>query len=727
MVDFDGLKLVLQANRTTYDFPMIEKAYRIAEEAHRGQLRKSGDPYITHPLAVAEILAELGMDGDCIAAAILHDVVEDTDIALVQIKKEFSPEVAALVDGVTKLGKIPFSSREEQQAENIRKMLLAMSNDIRVMILKLSDRLHNMRTLDFKTEQKQRDTALETMEVYAPIAHRLGIRQIQEELEDISLSYLDPVAHKEIETLLAMEKDERNSFLKMIKSRIEGRLSAEYQNIQIDGRVKSIYGLYRKVYAQARAFDEIYDIYAVRIIVNTLNECYNVLGEIHDMFRPIPSRFKDYISTPKPNMYQSLHTTVIDKEAVPFEVQIRTREMHNTAEYGIAAHWKYKEGVEGKDALDEKIAWVRQLLETQTGTVDAHEIVGSIKSDLAAEEVFVFTPKGDVITLPVGATVIDFAYAIHSEVGNHMIGAKIDGRMVSLDTKVQTGMIVNIITTNTPGHGPSRDWISMVRTASTRNKIRSWFKKEKRDENIANGKAELEREFRRHNLSITAENLPEFLNKIAKNHHLNSIDDFYATIGYGGILLSKSMPRIRDMYMRHYKTTSEEEMRKQLEKTASHRSKKASSGVIVEGLDGCLVKFSKCCSPLPGDEITGYITRGFGVSIHRKDCVNATGTERDPAQSERWVQCEWAEKIDGERFKSTVDIYGKDRPGLLVDVSMALNNMRIPVYSLIAREQPDDATGIQITFGISDLAQLQHIMSSLSKIGGINRVERTVQ
>jgi len=727
MADFNELELLLQANQRNYDLPMIAKAYRLADEAHRGQVRKSGDAYITHPLAVAETLAEFGMDSESIVAAILHDVVEDTDVTLAQIKKEFSPEIAEIVNGVTKLGKIPFSSREEQQAENIRKMLLAMSADIRVMILKLADRLHNMRTLDFKTEQKQRDTALETMELYAPIAHRLGIRQIQEELEDISLSYLDPVAYHEIETLLAMEKEERNSFLNTIKSKTEERLSPTYKNIKIDGRVKSIYGIYLKVYAQSRAFDEIYDIYAIRIIVNTLNECYNVLGEIHDMFRPIPSRFKDYISTPKPNMYQSLHTTVIEKSGIPFEVQIRTWDMHNTAEYGIAAHWKYKEGVEGKDKLDEKISWVRQLLETQKGTVDAQEIVGSIKSDLSAEEVFVFTPKGAVITLPVGATVIDFAYSIHSEVGNRMIGAKIDGRMVSLDTKLQTGMIVNIITTNTPGHGPSRDWIKIVRTASTRNKIRSWFKKERRDENIAQGKAELEREFKRYNLSFTAEDLPEFLRKIAKSHHLNSIDDFYGAIGYGGISLSKSMQRIRDMYMRHYKTTSEEEMRKQLEKTASQRSKKASSGVLVEGLDGCLVKFSKCCSPLPGDDIAGYITRGFGVSIHRKDCVNAVGAVSDPLQSGRWVQCEWAEKIDGERFKSTVDIYGKDRPGLLVDVSTALNNMRIPVYALIAREQPDDATGIQITFGISDLAQLHHIMTSLSRISGISRVERTVQ
>lgn len=727
MDDMNSLISVLRQSGVSYDFDLIKRAYTLASSAHTGQLRKSGDPYITHPLAVSMILAELGMDSESITAALLHDVVEDTEIDLGSVDKQFGANVALLVDGVTKLGKIPFSSREEQQAENIRKMLIAMAQDVRVIIIKLADRLHNMRTLDFMPAQKRRDKALETMEVYAPIAHRLGIRQIKEELEDISLRYLDPVAYQELENLLAMEKNDRDSFLNTIKAKINERLLEKYSDITIEGRVKSVYGIYRKVYMQGRAFDEIYDIYAIRIIVETVNECYNILGEIHDLFRPLPSRFKDYISTPKPNMYQSLHTTVIDKEAVPFEVQIRTWEMHHTAEFGIAAHWKYKEGIDGKDTLEEKIAWVRQLLDNQRDTVDVQELLGSIKSDLSTDEVYAFTPKGDVISLPVGSTIIDFAYAIHSEVGNRMIGAKVDGRMVSLDTKVQTGMIINIITTNSQGHGPSRDWINMVRTSSTRNKIRGWFKRERREENIVQGKAEFEREFKRNNLSLSAENLPEFLKKIAKNQHLNTTDDFYAAIGYGGISISKVMPRIKDMYMRHYKTTSEEELRKQLEKSAAQRSKKSSSGVIVEGLDGCLVKFSKCCNPLPGDDIAGYITRGFGVSIHKKDCANVVGAINDPNQSERWINCEWAEKTTGEIFKSTVDIYGKDRPGLLVDVSIALNNMRIPVYSLIAKEQPDDATAIQITFGISDLAQLNHIISNLKKIPGVTDVERTVQ
>jgi len=725
--DFDDLLKIIRLNDAGYDVGKIEQAYLLASSAHEGQMRKSGDAYISHPVAVAIILADLGMDTDSVVAALLHDVVEDTAVELRAVKAQFGAEVALLVDGVTKLGKIPFSSREEQQAENIRKMLIAMAKDVRVIIIKLADRLHNMRTLDFMPEQKQRDKALETMEVYAPIAHRLGIRTIKEELEDASLRHLDPVAYAEIEALLSTGKDERTRFLDGIKAKITERLRSGHSEVFIDGRVKSIYGIYRKVYVQARAFDEIYDIYAVRIIVNSVNECYNILGEIHDMFRPIPNRFKDYISTPKPNMYQSLHTTVLDKEAIPFEVQIRTWDMHHTAEYGIAAHWKYKAGIQGKDSLEDKISWVRQLLESQQDTVDVQEILGTIKTDLATDEVYVFTPKGDVIALPKGATVIDFAYAIHSEVGNRMIGAKIDGRMVSLDTQVQTGNIVNIITTGAKGHGPSRDWINIVKTSSTRNKIRSWFKKERREENITQGRDELEREFRRHNIEQEPEEIATFIRRIAKSQHLNSDEEFLAAIGYGGISLLKLMPRIKEMYQRLYKTTTEDALKKQLERSAAQRPRKANSGVIVEGLDSCLVKFSKCCNPLPGDEIIGYITRGFGVSIHKRDCINVESSLADPNQKERWVDCEWSHTVSDETFKSTVDIYGKDRGGLLVDVSVALNNMRVPVYALIAREQPDEQTAIQITFGIHDLEQLRHIISTLCKIKGVVRVERTVQ
>jgi len=727
MYVFEDLLKLIKLNDAGYDVGKIQRAYEIAEKAHQGQLRKSGEPYISHPIAVAMILVDLGMDTDSVVAALLHDVVEDTQVEIEAIRKEFGEETAQLVDGMTKLGKIPFSSREEQQAENIRKMLIAMAQDVRVIIIKLADRLHNMRTAEFWDEQKARDKALETMEVYAPIAHRLGIRAIKEELEDISLRYLDPIAYQEINRLLQTDRKEQDHFLDAIKEKIAQRLSGHYENLLIEGRVKSLYSIYRKLYIQGRAYDEIYDIYAIRIIVNTVNECYNVLGEIHDMFRPIPNRFKDYISTPKANMYQSLHTTVVDKSAVPFEVQIRTWDMHHTAEYGIAAHWKYKAGIQGKDSLEDKIAWVRQLLESQKDSVDAQEILGSIKSDLTPDEVYVFTPKGDVITLPTGATVIDFAYAIHTEVGNRMVGAKIDGRMVSLDTPVQTGQIVTIITTNAKGHGPSRDWINIVKTASTRNKIRAWFKKERREENIQQGKAELEKEFRRNNILLEPEQMEEFMTRIARNQRLNSVDEFYAALGYGGISLTKIMPRIKEIYNQHYKEDREKILKKQLEKTAAQKQRKASSGVIVEGLDSCLVKFSKCCNPLPGDQIIGYITRGYGVSIHKRDCINVVNSLNDPDQKARWVNCEWSEASSKEIFKSTVDIYGKDRPGLLVDVSIALNNMHVPIYSLIAREQPEDTTAIQITFGISNVDQLNYIIKTLCRINGVTRVERTVQ
>ena len=544
----------IEKSGRAYEREKIMDAYRLAEGAHNGQCRVSGEPYISHPIAVATILVDLGMDSDCVVAALLHDVVEDTEIPLETIEKRFGAEVALLVNGVTKLGKISYTSREEQQAENVRKMLLAMAQDVRVIIIKLADRLHNMRTIAVMPEQKRRDKALETMEVYAPLAHRLGIRSVKEELEDISLRYLDPIAYQEIERMLDLKKGDRQKFLEKIKSKIRERLAPEFgQDVYIDGRVKSVYGIYRKMYIQGKSFEEIFDIYAVRVIVNTVFECYNVLGVIHDMFQPLPNRFKDYISTPKPNMYQSLHTTVIDKEAIPFEVQIRTWEMHHTAEYGIAAHWKYKVGISGKDKLEERLAWIRQLIENQKEADDVEDIVRSIKSDLAPEEVYVFTPKGSVISLPTGSTVIDFAYAIHTEVGNRMVGAKIDGRLVPLDTEVKTGQIIEIVTTNAKDHAPSRDWLKIAKTASAKTKIRNWYKKERREENIEQGRAELEREFRRNMIALPEGKMQEFLLSVARRQHFETVEDFLAAIGYGGVLLSKIMPRIRDEFVRQYR------------------------------------------------------------------------------------------------------------------------------------------------------------------------------
>ncbi|NLA73795.1 MAG: bifunctional (p)ppGpp synthetase/guanosine-3',5'-bis(diphosphate) 3'-pyrophosphohydrolase, partial [Clostridiales bacterium] len=585
----------------------IKKAFKTAEAAHAGQKRSSDEPYIIHPVAVAFILLNFGMDFQSIVAALLHDTVEDTTISLSQVSSLFGKEIAALVDGVTKLEKIPLHTEQEQQAENLRKMLLAMSEDIRVIIVKLADRLHNIRTLDYVEEQKRRDKARETLEIYAPIAHRLGIRAMKEELEDRAISFLDPVAYKEIEEALKTQSQAHKDFLeKTIKSILE-RVKLEVENAQIDGRIKSVHGIYRKMYMQNRDFDEIYDIYAIRIIVDNVIECYDCLGVIHDMYRPIPGRFKDFISTPKPNMYQSLHTTVIGKEGIPFEVQIRTKEMHITAEYGIAAHWKYKLGLSGTVKFDERLKWIRQLLDSQQNVYDVEDILRTIKSDLVPDEVFVFTPKGDVVNLPSGATVIDFAYAIHSAVGNKMVGAKVNGRIVPIDYQVESGEIVEVLTSSQQGKGPSRDWLNIVKTSEARSKIRNWFKKEKRDENITEGKKQLERELKKNKIRFADEHLKELLDKLVERQKCNDIDDFFAAVGYGGIPLTRIMPFLKEEYNR----TAVVETPDTIEISES-KTRTTSEGVIVEGIDNCLVKLSRCCNPIPGDSIIGFITRGHG-------------------------------------------------------------------------------------------------------------------
>jgi len=721
IVSYDSLLQKLNQSGKPYNIEKIHEAFVVADAAHGEQRRVSGEPYIIHPLNVGMILVDLGMDTDTIVAALLHDVVEDTSMTLQELEKRFGKDVALLVDGVTKLGRIPYSSREQQQAENVRKMLLAMAQDVRVIIIKLADRLHNMRTIDVMPDHKRREKSLETMEVYAPLAHRLGIRALKEELEDLSLRYLDPIGYEEIESQLNLRKEDRQLFLERIQKRLFDRLSGEHEHMMIEGRVKSIYGIYRKVYMQGRAFESIFDIYAVRIIVDSVFECYNILGIIHDFFRPIPNRFKDYISTPKPNMYQSLHTTVIDTEGIPFEVQIRTWDMHHTAEYGVAAHWKYKVGINGKDSLEERLSWVRQLLESQKEADDVEEIVKSIKTDIAPEEVFVFTPKGDVISLPIGSTVIDFAYAIHTAVGNRMTGAKIDGRIVSLDSKVKTGNIVDIITTG-QSNGPSRDWLNIVRTSEARNKIRSWFKKERREENIAEGKAIIEREFRRNLIHFEDKEREEYLVELAHRMHYNSVDDFYAALGYGGVAAERVMPRIKEDYIKNHKITDSEKV----EKAITKRKIKASSGVIVEGLDSCLVKFAHCCNPLPGDEIIGFVTRGFGVSIHKKDCINVENARKNGSEPERWVNAEWAEKVR-ESFDSTLDVYCVDRSGLLADISVLISNLHIPIHALNCRVLKDDHASIQVTVSINGLDQLNQVISAVKKVPGVIDVERTAR
>ena len=731
MNGFEELMAALKESNRPYDFDMITQAYEYADKAHERQMRQSGEPYITHPIAVARILVELGMDTETICAGLLHDVVEDTASTLDEIKKMFGADVALMVDGVTKLTKLSYSSKEQRQAENVRKMLLAMAKDVRVIIVKLADRLHNMRTGEYWKEYKRREKALETMEVYAPLADRLGIRSIKEELEDISLRFLDPIAYEEIERMLKLKKEERERFLDAIQEKIRERLNKEGIKFFLQSRVKSIYGIYRKVYMQGRNFDEIYDVYAVRVIVDTSYECYSVLGIMHDEFTPIPKRFKDYISTPKANMYQSLHTTVLDKEGgIPFEIQIRTWEMHYTAEYGIAAYWKYKAGIEKKDKLEERLAWVRQLLEVQQDSGDAQDIVRSIKSDIAPEECFVFTPKGDVINLPTGSTVIDFAYAIHSEVGNRMTGAKVDGRIVPLDFKLETGMIVEIITSKGPGNGPSRDWLKIVKTSEARTKIRAWFKKERREENIITGKEELEREFKRNLINVPENELEDFVLNLAKRQHINTLEDFYAAIGYGGVLLSRLMPRVKEEFQKTYRSAAEEEKKAALlpQQTAAAGKKpgKPTSGVIVEGLDSCLVKFAKCCNPLPGDPIVGFITRGYGVSIHKQDCVNVLNS---PAENEgRWVRAEWASNVTSEKFKSTIDITSQPRDTLLADVTILLSNMHIPMHALVAKESKDHSVIlIQVTVEVNGVDQLSYLLNSLRAIKGVEDVRRTIQ
>ena len=716
-ITYEDLKQAAVESGRSYDMAMLDKAYALAEKAHNGQKRRSGEPYICHPLHVARILIDLGLDTESLCGALLHDVVEDTSVTLAEIESQFGADVARLVDGVTKLTKIQFSSVEEQQAENLRKMLLAMSQDVRVMLIKLCDRLHNMRTGDAWPEQKRRDKALETMEVYAPIAHRLGISNIKEELEDLSLHYLDPVGYDEIKRLLSGSGGEE--FVKNVAGVIKERLAENgMPNATMKSRVKSVYGIYRKMFIRGNSFEEIYDVYAVRIILDTVAECYNALGVIHDMFHPLPNRFKDYISTPKPNMYQSLHTTVIGHEGIPFEVQIRTWEMDQMAEYGVAAHWKYKAGIQGSDKLEERLAWVRQLLESQRESDDASSILQDIKSDLLPEEVFAFTPRGDVINLPAGATAIDFAYAIHSAVGNRMVGAKVNNRIVPIDHKVNTGEIIEIIT-GPADKGPSRDWLKIVRTSEAKNKIRNWFKKERREENIATGRDALEKEMRRNLITVPADKWDDFMAEIARRQRVNSVEELYAAIGYGGIQLSRLMGKVKDEYQ---KLRAAEPPKMMLEDIPIKKTR-GSDGVVVEGIDNCLIKFAKCCSPLPGDEIIGFITRGFGVSIHKRDCSNVQASLTDPSNEGRWVRAYWEDNVQ-ESFKATLEIFATDRDGLLGDIAVALGELRVPIYALNARQAENGRASMSVTLGITNTEHLNNVLAKLRKIRDVLAVTR---
>ena len=701
------------------DISMIEKAYQIAYDAHKDQRRKSGEPYIIHPLCVAIILADLELDKETLVAGILHDVVEDTVMTEEEITAIFGEEVALLVDGVTKLTQIKFSNVEDRKAENLRKMLLAMSRDVRVMIIKLCDRLHNMRTGDAWPEQKRRDKARETMEVYAPIANRLGILNVKEELEDRSLHYLDPVGYEEISRMLSERAGEE--FLAKVSGVIERRLAESgIEGATIKRRVKSIYGIYRKTIMQNKSFDEIYDIYAVRVILDTLAECYSTLGLIHDMYHPLPNRFKDYISTPKPNGYQSLHTTVIGHEGIPFEVQIRTRKMDEQAEYGVAAHWKYKEGLDGHDKLDERLAWVSQLLENQRVSEDSGNLLHDLKSDLLPEEVFAFTPKGDVINLPTGATCIDFAYAIHSAVGNRMVGCKVNNRMVPIDHIVSTGEIIEVIL-GPADKGPSRDWLKIVRTSEAKSKIRNWFKKMRREENITQGRDALARELRREMIIIPDDQLDDFINSCSRRLRQNNAEELYAAIGYGGMTIANCLPKLKEEWQKL--KTSEEKAGEDLPKVDLSRVH-ATDGVVVEGFDNTPIKFAKCCSPLPGDPIVGFITRGFGVSIHKQSCVNAISSMKDPTNAPRWVKAYWADSVK-DSYKAGIEIIALNRNELLQDVLAALADIRVPIYAVNARQVENNCAMVSLTIGINNTEHLNRVVARLSKVKDVLKVTRS--
>ncbi len=720
--DFEEIINIINKNNTKHDIEKIRRAYDFASYSHGDQRRISGVPYILHPTSVACIVADMGMDTDSIVAALLHDVVEDTDTPLDIIRDMFGEDVALLVDGLTKLSKIKYTDREEHQAENVRKMLMAMSNDIRVIIVKLADRLHNMRTIGCVKEQKRRDKALECMEVYAPIAHRLGMKAIKEELEDLSIRYLDPVAYSEIEQELKLTENERNTFIEDIKNKIIDKIGDSIENVTISGRVKSALSIYRKTYMQGKTLDQIFDIFAVRVIVDSISDCYNVLGIVHDLFTPLPNRFKDYISTPKTNMYQSPHTTVFDKNSIPFEIQIRTYEMHQMAEFGIAAHWKYKVGIKNakSDSLEDRLQWIRKMLDLQSEAEDATDLVKTIKNDLSPNEVYVFTPKGDVISLPKGATVIDMAYTIHSAVGNRMIGAKVDRRIVPIDYQVQTGEIVEILTQK-EGTGPKRDWLNIVKTNEARSKIRSWFKKEKREENIVEGKSLFDKELKKGGMQFDEADIEECLRPIMSKQHCNTLDDFYASIGYGGTQLWKIMPRVKDAYQKKYK--------KQIDETtiakepAPYKKKHVGSGVTVEGVDDCLIKFSRCCNPLPGDDIIGFITRGFGVSIHKRNCTNVPEDISKAEEPQRWVNAHWEDDIK-ETFQSTLEILAKDRTGLLADVTIQLSAMHIYIHVLNSRELPDGQAIVSATIDVNGMDHLRSVMARLANINGIISITR---
>ena len=732
--EFDMIKNFLQTIEDSdykYDIDKIKRAFLYAKELHKEQFRKSGDPYITHPIAVAEICASLGLDTDSLCAAFLHDTVEDcndkTDVN--DIKKKFGEDVALLVDGLTKIIRLEVEDKEEAHMENLRKMLLAMAKDIRVIFIKLCDRLHNMRTLSAKSEGKQRVTALETMHVYAPLAHRLGMQRIKQELENLALSFLDPIGYEEVRDDIDKKYGTNQCFIENAKAHVSEKLTENGIHFTLEGRVKSVYSIYRKMYNQNKSFDEIYDFYALRIIVDTELECYSSLGIIHEIYNSMPGRFKDYISTPKPNMYRSLHTTVIGRDGIPFEVQIRTREMHRIAEYGVAAHWKYKTGERSKQEIDEKLSWVAKLIETEDDTRDPEEFMQALKVDIFHDEIFVFTPKGDVISLPLGATIIDFAYSIHSAIGNRMIGAKVNGMIAPIDRKLQNGEIVQILTSSS-SKGPSRDWLKIVQTSEARNKIRQWFKKEQRSENIVVGKAEIDREFRKYNRDYTEAQRNEIAAHVAERMGINEVDDLYSAIGYGAVSVAKISTRLRDEFDKVINPLDNRDKITEKELIPIPRKPKSKSGgIIIDGESGCQVKLAKCCNPLPGDKIIGFITKGFGVSIHKYDCPNVINARRNVENDDRWVIAHWESSVSQsssveDMYEVLLQIHAEDRALLIADISTLLAEMKVPLLQINTMKRTAYTVVLNITVACKNIEHCHSIVARLKNINGIDDIYR---
>lgn len=716
---YQQLEEKIKANSPSADLTKIRAAYEFALAAHGTQARKDGTPYITHPIAAAEILASMGLDEDTLIAALLHDCIEDTVVTYDDVAKKFSVRIADLVEGVTKLTRVVYTSKEDEQMENLRKMLMAMAKDIRVILIKIADRLHNMRTMRFQPEHKQREKSLETMEIYAPLAHRLGMQKIKWELEDTSLFYLDPVGYAEIQSELDKRGEEYDGFIASTTENIKNRLDAVGLKAKVYGRMKHMYGIYRKMYGQNKTFAEVLDLCAFRVIVDSVAECYNVLGYIHEMYRPLPNRFKDYIRTPKPNKYQSLHTTVIGKEGIPFEVQIRTWEMHETAEYGIAAHWKYKDGLKGHQDKEETFAWVRQLLEAQQDS-DAQDFFHTLKIDMFADEVFVFTPRGDVVNLPAGSSPIDFAYSIHSAIGNHMTGAMVNGKIVPFDHVLENGDIVEVLTSKS-AKGPSRDWLNVVKSSEARNKIRQWFKREKRDENILHGRASMETELKRVGLNMSAIMDDSVLPTIIKRFSFQSFDELCAAVGYGGISSQKAANRIRDEYNKI------KEPPKYISSPVAaikvSPTQKSVHGIVVEGLDNCLVKFAKCCTPVPGDPVTGFITRGYGVSVHRQDCQNYQKALETSEETARWVNVSWG-NTGSEKYHTTLNVLARDRSGLFIDVAAVFTALKMNITRVDAKNGDDGSAFLQFEIEVKTREEVLEAISRINNVKGVREVKR---